>query len=142
MRALFYIPDVNLEYYQSTKIDWIRCVCIPNDAKRIHKSKSGSEYYIKEEFLYRKSNHWGHIGNCCWNLFKENGAKLRGRIKNRKQGLGLTYINKHYRIGRCKIDDIKHLAPKAPKRYITNDKGFPIINPEFKEYIKIYKSIT
>ena len=39
------------------------------------------------------------------------------------------------------LKDIKYLAPKAPKRYVVNDKGFKIVNPEFKEYTKIYKSI-
>jgi hypothetical protein len=66
---------------------------------------------------------------------------MHGYRKNRKAGLGLTWINKKDSIGICKINNIKCLAPKAPARYIINEKGFKIINPKFKEYIKLYKSI-
>lgn len=143
MRQLFYKEiEVTLTKIAGTKINWKLVLSIPKTAKLIYTSKSGSKYYIFGNSLYRKSNHWGHIGRWnCWNLFKPNGCKQTGVPKNRAEGLGLTYICKKERIGMCTLKDIKYLAPKAPKRYITNDKGFPIINPEFKEYCKLYKAI-
>ena len=143
MEQLFYKEvEGRLTKISGTKIDWKLVLSIPKTAKLIHSSKSGSRYYIDGKFLYRESNHWGHIGHRnCWNLFKPNGSKQIGNRKNRAEGLGLTYICKKERIGRCTLEDIKYLAPKAPKRYVVNDKGFKIVNPEFKEYIKIYKSI-
>lgn len=142
MRQLFYKEiEAKLTKISGTKIDWKLILTIPKDAKLIYTSKSGSEYYVINDSLYRKSNHWGYIGyNNCWNLFKPNGRKQIGVPKNRAKGLGLTYICKKEYIGVCTLNDIKYIAPKAPKRYILNDKGFKIINPEFKEYSKTYKS--
>lgn len=144
MRELFYKEiEGTLTKISGTKIDWQLVLSVPKTAKLIYASKSGSKYYIVGTYLYRKSNHWGHIGyRNCWNLFKPNGHKQTGTIQNRAKGLGLTYICRKERIGVCAIKDIKYLAPKAPKRYILNDKGFKIINPEFKEYTKLYKSVV
>lgn len=143
MRQLFYIPtEITIEtFFKKTNINWQLTNNIPKTAKLIYCSKSNSKYYVDNNILYRISNHWGHIGNCCWNLYKPNGAKKHGYRKNRKAGLGLTWINKKDSIGMCKINDVKRLAPKAPTRYIINEKGFKIINPKFKEYIELYKSI-
>lgn len=143
MKQLFYIPievPIN-EFFKKTKIDWQLVTTIPSTAKLFYSSKSGSKYYIEKNIIYRISKHWGHIGTCCWNLYKPNGTKKHGRKYNRKAGLGLTWLTGKEHIGMCKINDVKYLAPIAPSRYIFNEKGFKIINPEFKEYIKIYKSI-
>lgn len=32
------------------------------------KSKSGSQYFFTDKGVFRKSNHWGRIGNCRWIL--------------------------------------------------------------------------
>lgn len=51
------------------------CEFIKEDFK--YHSKSGSMYHFTDEGVFRRSNHWGRVGNCRWRLnkIKSNSAE-------------------------------------------------------------------
>lgn len=54
------------------------------------KSDHQSEYHFTQEGVYRKSNHWGRVGNCRWKL--DSNDKLPSQI----QRIGFAHWNKFY----------------------------------------------
>ena len=144
MAERFYLEELvpYEKFSQHTKVKWEGVTKIPKEAKLIYCSKSGSKYWILGSTLYRKSTHWGCIGTCNW--FIKNACKVSGKkygpckvaSPTDKRGHILFYYSPI--IGKCHLSAFKFIAPKAPPRYIKDDKGFLIINPDFKIYSKSY----
>ncbi len=57
------------------------------DSTEIRSPKSSSVYKVKNGMVYRKSNHWGQVASCYWEL---NGIK-----------------DGEYQIGRIKLSDLR-----------------------------------
>lgn len=133
------------KFSHSTKINWQGIDSLPKNLTCIYKSKSGSKYWSDGIYIYRKSKHWGGIGTCKWKIKHpviKNKKKYGpcGLGQNKKSGRPVLLFFKPI-LGKCKISDIKYIAPKPPKRYIKDDKGFLIINPEFKIYLNTYNIV-
>lgn len=70
--------------------------------KNCYSSKKGSSYYFTAEGVYRKSNHWGRVANCRWQLSTKS-----------------TNVNQVYRVGYANWTDFHTLNTTERLFYIT-----------------------
>lgn len=77
----YYIASIANFENVSDKFDWDR-----NKLAVIQSPTSNSLYKIdiRRGLLYRRSDHWGNVGSCIWNIDREGGNGYQiGRVKFR-----------------------------------------------------------
>jgi hypothetical protein len=107
----------------------------PEDS--IYKSKSESSYYYKDEGVYRKSNHWGRVGNCRWKLITDKYYKNQQTSIGFAKWVDFFRINATERIFYIDVDFEKKIAKIQPKKEATDHYLFT-----FSEAQKRTKQIT
>lgn len=74
--------------FKKTNKDWDS---LKTNKDRTYKSKTGSKYIIKDDILYRHSNHWGGIASCLWTLNGEGDPDYRRRGSDEPFQIGYAY---------------------------------------------------
>lgn len=91
------------------------------DLIRIETNKVSSQYWYSSFGVYRKSNHWGEVTQCEWNL-----RRFEGEDED-------SHGNKEA-IGYCKWIDFIENTEDEPLEYIDGDD-------DWNEYVRNYRNI-
>ena len=104
---------------------------------KIYKSKSESSYYYKDEGVYRKSNHWGRVGNCRWKITSKENYKNQQTIIGFAKWVDFFHINATDNVFFIDVDFERETAKVQPKKEETSHYLFT-----FSEAQKRTKQIT
>lgn len=170
--------DMYVPYRYVHKEVKINDVCIGTTAifKRLHKNKSGakldemwetlkkhtrskhyesqfsaSEYLVKDDTIYRYSDHWGECATCLWYIegMEDDGFKIGkahvSDFKRIKESWGRTIPNPNYESKMTKyrvwtLNSLKKLISDG--EYYITDKAMDIINKRINKYEEKLKETT
>ena len=85
------------------------------------KSKSESMYFYADEGVYRKSNHWGRVANCRWNILTNKKYKNQQIIIGFAKWSNFYPINSSEKLFWIKVD-FKEKEVKINPKLSTENK--------------------
>ncbi len=116
-------------------------------------SKKGSQYYFTPEGVYRKSNHWGRVGNCRWRLEGDQAMQQQhvgyatwDSFYNNNDTQPIFYIHKD----KNQLNFNHYLSPKYDGKAVLRNaketslalKNIHNIQANLAKYKKYYPQLT